>query len=489
MQGDLALFSLAPLMPELYMVLGGFVLLLYGLYASQRISLPLVFGVSLVFVGAAFVVSLGMDSRLITMNGMVATDGFTRFAKLLILFSAVLTLLISTPWLLEQGGRPFEFVILMLFATLGMMLMVSAADFMAVYVAVELAALALYVLASFERDSSKSTEAGLKYFVLGALASGMMLFGISLIYGFTGSTSFNQIASILQDSAGGSYMAAANKAAVVGMVMVIVGFCFKLSAVPFHMWAPDVYEGAPTPVTAFFATAPKIAALVLFVRVLLWPFGALIEGWQQVVVFVSVASMVVGALGAIAQSNIKRLLAYSSIGHVGFMLMAVAAGSTAGLSSMLLYLALYMFMSIGAFACVLLMRRRGTYVEEIVELSGLAHQRPWMAFAIAAFMLSMAGIPPLAGFFGKMYVLMAAVEAGLTWLAVVGVLTSVVSCYYYLRVIKIMYFDDTAAAFDAVRFAPLKAALGLSTFVTVFFFLAPEPLLAGARTAAMAMLQ
>lgn len=484
MAGDVTWFSMGPLAPELYMLFGALVLLLFGLYKSPRVTLPLVFACALIILGASYIASMWLPERTVVLGGMFASDAFTQFAKMLILLSGMLVLLIATPWLLEHSGRPFEFLVLMLMSMLGMMLMLSSADFMALYVGLELSSLALYVLASFERDSHKSTEAGLKYFVLGALASGIMLFGISLVYGFTGSTGFAGVAQIfaLKDPS------LASKGAVVGMVMIMVGFCFKLSAVPFHMWTPDVYEGSPTPVTAFFATAPKIAALALFVRVLLEPFAPLHAQWQQVVVFVSFASMAVGALGAIAQSNVKRMLAFSSIGHVGFMLMGLAAGTREGIAGMLLYMGVYVFMSAGAFACVLLMRRRGQQVEEIVELSGLSHKQPWLAFALAAFMFSMAGIPPLAGFFGKFYVLVSAVQVGLVELAVAGVVASVVSGYYYLRVVKVMYFDEPLAAFDNVRYIPLKGALAVCVVVTVLFFLAPEALLNGARFAAGALL-
>ncbi len=369
----------------------------------------------------------------------------------------------------------------MLFATLGMMFMISANDLLTLYVGLEMSSLALYVLASFQRDHAKSSEAGLKYFVLGALASGMMLFGMSLVYGFAGTTGFAALADVFSGAE------TISKGVTVGMILIIVGFCFKLSAAPFHMWAPDVYEGAPTPVTAFFATAPKIAALALFTRVLLSPFGHLIDQWQQIVIFASVASMLVGALAAIMQTNIKRLLAYSSIGHVGFMLMGIASGSVEGVQAVLIYLSVYIFMSAGAFGCVLLMKRDDEPVEDIKSLSGLAQTSPKMALALAIFMFSMAGIPPLAGFFGKMYVVLAAIKAGLAWLAVVGVVTSVVACYYYLKVVKVMYFDAPARTFDAP--APtLSIGVTLAACVTFLFFLLPTPLVTHALAAAQALM-
>ena len=418
----------------------------------------------------------------VAFGGMFASSAYIVFAKLLIIVAAAMVLLISANWLKSGQGKPFEFLVLSLLAVLGMLLMVSANDMLPLYMALELSSLALYVLASFDRDNTRSSEAGLKYFVLGALASGMMLFGMSLVYGFAGTTSFYSLAKLLGSGA------APSMGVVVGLVLMMVGFCFKLSAVPFHMWTPDVYEGAPTPVTAFFATAPKIAALALFSRVLLYPFAPLFAQWQQVVIFAAVGSLFVGALAAIAQTNIKRLLAYSSIGHVGFMLMALAAGNVAGVQAMLIYLALYIFMSAGAFGCVLLMRRDGQHVENISDLSGLSQTRPWMAALLALMMFSMTGIPPLAGFAGKMYVVIATVQAGLAWLAVAGVVAGVIGGYYYLKVVKVMYFDAPADAFDTEVACSLKLALAISAVVTLFFFFLPTPLVLAAKTAASTLI-
>jgi NADH-quinone oxidoreductase subunit N len=371
----------------------------------------------------------------------------------------------------------------MLFALVGMMLMVSANDLLSLYMALELSSLALYVLAAFNRDNEKSGEAGLKYFVLGALSSGMMLFGMSLIYGFAGSINFSDLGQLFA----GHYLI--SKGVIVGLVLVMVGFCFKLSAVPFHMWSPDVYEGAPTPVTAFFATAPKIAALFLFVRFLLDPFAMSIDKWQQVVVFVSLASMLVGAFGAIAQNNIKRLLAYSSIGHVGFMLMALAAGNQSGVQALLIYLSVYIFMSVGMFGAVLLMKRGGVAVEQIKDLAGLSRTNPLLAIIISICVFSMAGIPPMAGFFGKMYVVLAAIEGGLAWLAVVGVCTSVVGCYYYLKIIKTMYFDEPMPAFDKTSEMLVNVAIAIGATVTMLFFIVPTPLVVAAKAAAQVIVK
>ncbi|MDX1975456.1 MAG: NADH-quinone oxidoreductase subunit NuoN [Rickettsiales bacterium] len=477
--GDIVVASLSAIKPELFLGLTALILLVHGVYRQQRCNTGLVWIAVASLVFGVYLLINGMGANWTVMNTMLAASNYTALAKILVLVSTILVLLLSEAWLSEGEGKPFEFIILTLFSVIGMMLMISANDFLSVYMALELSSLALYVLASFSRDHAKSSEAGLKYFVLGALASGMMLFGISLIYGFTGSTGFETIKSLFSTPE-----AVASKGVVVGLVLVIIGFCFKLSAAPFHMWAPDVYEGAPTPVTAFFATAPKVAALALLVRILLEPFGALIDEWQQIIILVSILSMSVGALAAIMQTNIKRLLAYSSIGHAGFMLMGLAAGNQAGVQAILIYLALYIFMSAAAFGCVMLMKYDGHYVEDIKELRGLAQTRPLLALMLAAVMFSMAGIPPLAGFFGKFYIVMALVEAQLMWLAVVGVTISVISCYYYLKVVKVMYFDEPAKRFDVGIPCALRVSLLLSTVVTVLFFLVPSPLIQQAKAAA-----
>ena len=472
------------ILPELYLAVMAIFLLMVTAYKCKRVDNAMIGGALFSLFGTAWFLwpHLSMPSAM-AFGGLFAIGKFIVFAKLLVLAAAALVILIASGWMKEGEGRPSEFLVLVLFSVLGMLLMISAGDLLSLYMGLEMSSLALYVLASFERDHAKSSEAGLKYFVLGALASGMMLFGISLVYGFAGSTGFSQLAALFADMDSG-----ASRGVIVGVVLIMIGFCFKLSAVPFHMWAPDVYEGAPTPVTAFFATAPKIAALALFTRVLLEPFGPLLPQWQQVIMFVSFASMFVGALAAIMQSNIKRLLAYSSIGHVGFMLMGLAAGSVAGVQAMLIYLALYIFMSAGAFGCVLLMKRGGQPVEDIKELSGLSQTHPVMAMALAVFMFSLAGIPPLAGFFGKMYVVLAAIQAGLVWLAVAGVIASVIGCYYYIKIVKLMYFDEPAWGFDGDAPRTLRLGIAIGTVVTLLFVIAPTPLVAEAKAAAEALL-
>ncbi len=482
MLGDIGYLSMVAVAPELYLAIASMILLIYGAYRMKQAK-PFLVGLGLLVLGFTAVLACDtFNGTIVAMNGMFIVDRFALMAKCLILLAGGVVLFLSAEWLTKDGGRPFEFVVLVLLSILGMMLMVSANDLLALYMALEMSSLALYVLASFNRDNAKSSEAGLKYFVLGALASGMMLFGMSLVYGFAGTIGFEPLSRLF------AHPDALSKGLVVGLVLMMVGFCFKLSAVPFHMWTPDVYEGAPTPVTAFFATAPKIAALMLFSRLLLSPFGELIDQWRQVIMFVSVASMLVGALGAIMQTNIKRLLAYSSIGHVGFMLMGLAAGNQSGVQAMLIYVAVYIFMSAGAFGCVMMMRRDGHPVEDIRSLSGLSRTRPLLAITISIFMFSMAGIPPLAGFFGKMYVVLAAVKAGLFVLAVIGVVTSVVAGYYYIKIIKIMYFDEPERPFDSVLPFSLKAGVVICAAVTLLFCVSPAPLVAQAKAAAESLL-
>jgi len=372
--------------------------------------------------------------------------------------------------------------VLMLFALVGMLFMVSANDLMSLYMGMELSSLALYVLASFNRDSLKSTEAGIKYFVLGALASGLFLFGASLVYGFSGTTNFNLLAEAITSQP------QASPGLLTGFVLIAVAFCFKVSAAPFHMWTPDVYEGAPTPVTAYFSIVPKIAALALLARLLCDPFHAMHAAWQQIIIVASLASMLVGAFGALGQKNIKRLLAYSSIGHVGYLLAGLATGTVSGVAAVLLYLSLYLLMSAGAFACIMMMKKNNEYVEEIYDLSGLSRTHPRMAFALALFMFSMAGIPPLAGFFGKMYIFLATLESGLFALAIIGGLASVVACFYYLKVVKVMYFDEPLpTSLDTKPSRPLILVTVLCASITLLFFLSPAPLVHYARAAAGAL--
>lgn len=478
--------SFSRLVPEILVAALATIFLLGGVFAADKKTDRMFHALGVLALAALLAMMVFLSppfARQVFFSGMFVVDNFSVAIKLILVASTILALIISDAWLVRGDNQKFEYLVLVLFSLLGMMLMVSANDLLALYVGLELSSLPLYVLASFSRDSLKSTESGLKYFVLGALASGILLFGASLVYGFAGSTNFDALGTLFKNSH------LISKGVVFGLVLVITGLCFKISAAPFHMWTPDVYEGAPTPITAFFSTAPKIAALALLVRVLIQPFGFMIHDWQQIIIFVSGASMLVGAFGALMQSNIKRLLAYSSIGHVGYALMGLAAGNVDGVSGIIIYFSLYIAMSIGAFACILMMQKNGEASEEISDLAGLSRKSPKMAFALAVFMFSMAGIPPLAGFFGKMYVFIAAVHAGLFVLAVVGVLSSVVACFYYLKVVKVMYFDESAHEFDYDVPAPLYCTMYFCAAVTMLFFILPTPLVNGARMAAEVLFQ
>ena len=467
--------------PELFVAIAAMVLLMVGVFQGNK-SAHMVswLGVGVLFV-AGILVLAGPDGRVVGFNDLFVVDAFASFAKILLLLGAALTLILAMPFNAREGISQFEFPVLILFAALGMMMMVSANDLISLYLGIELQSLSLYVLAAIRRDAMRSAEAGLKYFVLGALSSGILLYGMSLVYGFAGSTGFDNLAALFAERLdhGGAPIGV-----IVGLVFIIAGLAFKVSAVPFHMWTPDVYEGAPTPVTAFFAVAPKIAAMALFVRVMLEPFGDLFDQWQQVIWFVSLASMVLGAFAAINQTNIKRLMAYSSIGHMGFVLVGLAAGNETGAQGVLLYLTIYLFMNVGTFACILAMRRQGRMVEDIDQLAGLSRTNPKMALALAIFMFSMAGIPPLAGFFGKYYVFLAAIEAELYILAVAGLLSSVVAAFYYLRIVKLMYFDEPLDAFDYPVGREISLIVVGTGAVTTLFIFILWPVLNSAAVAA-----
>jgi NADH-quinone oxidoreductase subunit N len=467
-------------LPELVLALCGLAIVLLGVLPKRDTFFPMAMAVTGSLLLAAVLV-LGQQEG-VALNGLYVADSFSSFMKVLALIGAALGLLLALDYNIRERLNRFEYPVLVLFATLGMMVMISANDLMSVYLGLELLSLPLYVMAAFDRDTGRSAEAGLKYFVLGALASGLLLYGASLVYGFAGTTNFDRLAAAFAAQEGVS------PGVVVGLVFVMAGLAFKISAVPFHMWTPDVYEGAPTPVTAFFAAAPKVAALALLARVLLGPFADLAAQWQQVVVLISIASMLLGAFAAIGQRNLKRLMAYSSIGHVGYALMGLAVVSDVGLRGLIVYIAIYVFMNIGAFAVLVAMRRSGRPVEQVEDLAGLGRTDPAMALWMAVFMFSMAGIPPLAGFFGKLYVFLAAVQGGYWTLAVIGVLTSVVAAYYYLRIVKVMYFDQPPEA--ALERAPpsLSVVMATTGLFNLVFCLFPAPMLAAAGIAAAALL-
>ncbi|MCW2309305.1 NADH-quinone oxidoreductase subunit NuoN [Rhodobium gokarnense] len=470
--------DLAPVLPELLLAIGALVLVLIGAVAGERAT-SIVTGISAALLIVAGIVLVTVTPDGASFHGAFVLDAFGRYMKLLALIGSTFAIVMSVGYARAERFERFEYPILIVLATLGMMLMISATDLISVYLGLELQSLALYVVAAINRDSAKATEAGLKYFVLGALSSGMLLYGASLVYGFTGHTSFEGIAQAIAGEG-------RSLGLVFGLVFMLAGFAFKVSAVPFHMWTPDVYEGAPTPVTAFFAAAPKIAAMALFVRVVFTAFEPVAADWQQIVSFIAILSMVLGAFAAIGQTNIKRLMAYSSIGHMGYALVGLAAGSKAGVQGVIIYVSIYLAMTLGAFACILAMRRREGMVEDINELAGLGRTRPMMAFLFAMILFSLAGIPPLAGFFAKFYVFLAAIEANLYALAVIGVLASVVGAYYYLRIVKIMYFDEPSEAFEPM-YGELKVVLGASGVFVIFFFLFAGPMVGVAETAARAL--
>ncbi len=473
--------DLVPVLPELLLAIGALALLLWGALAGERATKSIeTVSVVLLIVAAALVMWVP-SAREVTFHGAFVLDGFARFAKVLCYLGTAVSLVMATRWLETERLVRFEFPILVLLASVGMGMMVSAGDLIALYMGVELMSLSLYVLAAINRDNLRSTEAGLKYFVLGALSSGMLLYGASLVYGFTGSTGFDAIGRAIEAGEGPLSLGL-----VFGLVFLTAGFAFKISAVPFHMWTPDVYEGAPTPVTAFFAAAPKMAAMAMLVRVLTGPFGDAVQAWQQIIVFIAIASMLLGAFAAIGQTNLKRLLAYSSIGHMGFALVGVAAANPEGVQGVLVYMAIYMATSLGAFALVLSMRTKSGSVETIGDLAGLARTQPLTAFFFAMLVFSLAGIPPLAGFFAKYVVFVAAIKANLVIFAVIGVIASVIGCYYYLRLVKIMYFDEPQGQFEPAP-RELTIVLGASAVGALGFVLVIGAVLRLAEDAARAL--
>jgi len=470
--------DLSPVMPEVVLACGAMLMLMAGVFMRVGSSRVVNSWCVLVLIVAAIALIMTPQGRLVSFGGSFVLDDFARFLKMLTLIGSAGALILSLDWLAIEKQQRFEYGSLFLLATLGMLVLISAADLIALYLGLEMMSLSLYVVAASNRENVKSTEAGLKYFVLGALSSGMLLYGASLIYGFTGTIEFAGIAKATQAGAGIGL--------VFGLVFLFVGFCFKISAVPFHMWTPDVYEGAPTPVTAFFAAAPKVAGISIFVRASLTAFPGIVHEWQQIIVFVSIASMALGSFAAIGQRNIKRLMAYSSIGHMGFALVGLAAATAQGVQGVLVYMSIYVAMTLGAFAVIAAMRRGGMAVENISDLAGLARTHPTMAFFFAMLMFSLAGLPPLAGFFAKFYVFLAAINAGLFTLAVIGVLTSVVGAYYYLMIVKTMYFDEPVQSFDSMP-GLLRLVLAVSGVINLLFFAWPAPLLTAAAAAAKSL--
>ncbi|MFZ4761839.1 MAG: NADH-quinone oxidoreductase subunit NuoN [Alphaproteobacteria bacterium] len=481
-----------PAVPEIILAVGALVLLMLGVFSCEKAGKKiavLAMGLLLVVGIASFTMFKGTEQAFF---GQFVQDKFSLVMKMMVLVASLLTLLASLGQMEEKQLGRFEYPVLFILAVLGMFLMLSANDLIALYVGLELQSLALYVLASFDRDNARSSEAGLKYFVLGALSSGMLLYGSSLVYGFTGTTNFDAIGNVLAEG-----IAISTQGVMVGMVFLLAGIAFKISAAPFHMWTPDVYEGAPTPVTTFFAAAPKIAALGLLTRLLFSAFEPMVDSWRQIILLMAVASMIVGALAAVYQNNMKRLLAYSSIANIGYILLGLAAGTTAGIKGMVLYMAVYAVSTIGSFAVLISLKNKGKPVEKISDMAGLSHTHPLAALALAAFMLSLAGIPPLVGFFGKMYVFMAVLDVArltdnamlahvLYAATVVAVVTSVVAAYYYLRILKVVYFDQNPAELDHGIRPSLLGAVSLAAAVVAFGFLLVSPLVQGSSYAAAA---
>ena len=471
--------SLAPAYPEMLVAVSAVVLLLVGVVINKERSLLVSYGAVLVLMVAAAMM-LFMPAEGVLFNGVFISDSFSRYMKVLVLGGSAFSLMLALPRAEENGTHKFEYSILVLLASVGMMAMVSANDLMSLYVGLELQSLALYVLAAIKRDDSKATEAGLKYFVLGALSSGMLLYGASLIYGFTGHTNLQEIVTAIANEGRSIGL-------IFGLVFLLAGVAFKISAVPFHMWTPDVYEGAPTPVTALFATAPKVAAMALMVRLVTDTFQGITQDWQQIIIFLSIASMVLASFAAIGQKSIKRLIAYSSIGHVGFALVGLSSGTQGGVEGVAIYMAIYVAMTIGMFACLLALRTDAGYVENIDDMAGAAQNRPVVAAVMAILMFSLIGMPPLAGFFAKWHAFVAAIDAQLYVLAVIGMLASAVSAFYYLRIVKVMYFDEPVREFEVVP-SELGIIIGLVGFVIVtYYFTVGSPLANFAHTAAVSL--
>ena len=452
------------ILPELFLSASIMFLLMLGVFIKKSFKLVnlltyliLIFAVALVLNQPNEIIKIFNESYII--------DRLSIFMKTLTLMFCLFVLFSSADYIKINNINKIEYPVIVLSATLGMLLMISSYDLIVFYLGLELQSLCLYILAAFKKDNERSTEAGLKYFVLSALASGLLLYGCSLIYGFTGSTNFEIISKNLNNE---------NTGAVFGIVFILVGLAFKVSAVPFHMWTPDVYEGSPTSVTSFFALIPKIAAITVFIRFMYVPFINVIEQWQIIIVFLSVASMILGAVAAIGQTNIKRLMAYSSIGHMGYILAGLATGTNAGIQSTIVYLTIYLAMNLGAFGCIFMIKRENIYYENISDLSGLSKNHPMLSLSLLIILFSLAGVPPLAGFFAKFYIFMAVIEVEMYALAIIGLVTTVVSAFYYLRIIKIIYFDKPQKPYDTIYDLGLKTTLILSSIIILIYFINPS---------------
>ena len=456
------------IIPELFLTTSIMILLMIGVFYKN--SFNLIFKLSTIILLATFILLFNhsVDTSAKLFNNSYTIDYLSLFMKALTLVACIFVMLSSFDYIKLIGINKIEYPILILSATLGMMIMISSYDLIVFYMGLELQSLSLYVLVSFNRDSYRSTEAGLKYFILSALSSGLLLYGCSLIYGFSNSTNFDLIAQNIDQF---------NTGSIFGIVFILVGLAFKVSAVPFHMWAPDVYEGSPTSVTAFFAIVPKVAALTVFIRFLYVPFINLVDQWQMIIIFISLASMILGAVAAIGQTNLKRLMAYSAIGHMGYALAGLATGSNEGIQSTVIYLSIYLIMNLGIFSCIFMMKRKDIFYEDIQDLSGLSKNHPIISVCLLVLLFSLAGIPPLAGFFAKFYVFMAVIKVEMYTLAIIGLITTVISAFYYLRIIKIIYFDDPKEIFEIDQNFGLKVSLFLSTIIILIYFIYPSLLI------------
>ncbi len=452
------------LLPEIFLSISTFALLIIGVFLKNSFELIYRLSIFVIFILILILIT-GETSTVKIFNDSFIYDKFSIFAKVLILVATFFVLLISKKYLTDIKNNKFEYPIIVLLSILGMFIMVSSNDLILFYLGLELQSLALYVLASFDRDNIKSSESGVKYFILSALSSGLLLYGCSLIYGFTGSTNFELIAGATNQF---------NTGTIFGMVFIIVGLAFKVAAVPFHMWTPDVYQGAPTAVTTFFSVVPKVAGIVIFIKFMYSPFREMLDEWQYILVFMSIASMILGAVAAIGQTNIKRLMAYSSISHIGYAIAGIASGTENGFRSTLVYISIYVVMNIGAFACILLMKRGGKYVEDIEELSGASKNHPLISLGLMIILFSLAGIPPLAGFFAKFYIFMAVIESEMYTLAIIGLVTTVVSSFYYIRIIKVMYFDYPKKPFEKFTDYNIHGPIFISCILLISFFLYPS---------------
>jgi len=456
------------IIPELFLTTSIMILLMLGVFYKN--SFNLIFKLSMIVLLATFILLFNhsVDTSAKLFNNSYTIDYLSLFMKALTLVACIFVMLSSFDYIKLIGINKIEYPILILSATLGMMIMISSYDLIVFYMGLELQSLSLYVLISFNRDNYRSTEAGLKYFILSALSSGLLLYGCSLIYGFSNSTNFDLIAQNIDQF---------NTGSIFGIVFILVGLAFKVSAVPFHMWAPDVYEGSPTSVTAFFAIVPKVAALTVFIRFLYVPFINLVDQWQMIIIFISLASMILGAVAAIGQTNLKRLMAYSAIGHMGYALAGLATGSNEGIQSTVIYLSIYLLMNLGIFSCIFMMKRKNIFYEDIQDLSGLSKNHPIISVCLLVLLFSLAGIPPLAGFFAKFYVFMAVIKVEMYTLAIIGLITTVISAFYYLRIIKIIYFDDPKEIFEIDKNLGLKVSLFLSTIIILIYFIYPSLLI------------